>query len=146
MAEGGDASLQAGLLACWATRLSGHPAMAFGRWIFLGPSALREVEAGSREGIETLAEELLHVRQFARLGIVGFLRRYLRAYFELRRRGLAHEEAYLAIPLEVEAREGASRLASALLEVGEIGRSGGRIPPEGVVGEESPESDERRVT
>ena len=52
-----------------------------------------------------LAHELVHVRQWSELGIAGFLRRYLVAYarnlVQLRR----HRLAYLAIPLEAEARQ-----------------------------------------
>lgn len=51
-----------------------------------------------------LAHELVHVRQWAELGTAGFLHRYLADYgrnlWLLRR----HRAAYLAIPLEAEAR------------------------------------------
>lgn len=50
-----------------------------------------------------LAHELAHVRQWQRLGAVGFLRRYLGSYARNRRQGLGHRAAYLAIPLEIEA-------------------------------------------
>lgn len=58
-----------------------------------------------RDGDRTLfAHELVHVEQFAELGFFGFLSRYFRDYlknlWELRN----HREAYLAIPLEIEAR------------------------------------------
>jgi hypothetical protein len=56
-----------------------------------------------------LAHELVHVRQWRELGVARFLWRYLGAYFQGRFRGLNHNEAYLAIPLEVEARAEAGR-------------------------------------
>ena len=49
--------------------------------------------------------DLVHVRQWLQLGTPRFLRRYLTDYLRGRRRGLNHTEAYLAISLEVEARE-----------------------------------------
>lgn len=51
-----------------------------------------------------LAHELVHVRQWRELGVVRFLWRYLSAYARGRFSGLSHQAAYLAIPLEVEAR------------------------------------------
>jgi hypothetical protein len=60
-----------------------------------------------RRGHETsgylLRHELVHVRQWRRYGVAGFLARYLGAYAvgRLKRRG--HHGAYLRIPLEVEA-------------------------------------------
>ncbi len=56
-----------------------------------------------------LRHELVHVRQWRELGVPRFLWRYVSAYVDGRRRGLNHDEAYRAIPLEVEAREIAGR-------------------------------------
>jgi hypothetical protein len=56
-----------------------------------------------------LAHELVHVRQWRELGAARFLWRYLGAYTRSRATGLSHEQAYKAIPLEVEARELAGR-------------------------------------
>lgn len=50
-----------------------------------------------------LRHELVHVAQWRRLGVVGFLRRYLVAYARWRLRGHPHGAAYRRIPLEVEA-------------------------------------------
>lgn len=50
-----------------------------------------------------LAHEMAHVRQWAELGSVGFLSRYLGAYLRGRARGLSHRDAYRGIPLEQEA-------------------------------------------
>lgn len=56
-------------------------------------------------GDETLLRhELVHVRQWRELGVPRFLWRYLSAYVAGRLRGLGHQAAYRAIPLEVEAR------------------------------------------
>jgi hypothetical protein len=50
-----------------------------------------------------LAHEHVHVRQWRRLGWIGFLRRYLGAYLRWRLRGYGHWAAYRRIPLEIEA-------------------------------------------
>lgn len=51
-----------------------------------------------------LAHELAHVRQFARLGWVRFMSQYLGSYFASRFKGKSHRDAYLNIPLEIDAR------------------------------------------
>jgi Domain of unknown function (DUF4157) len=56
-----------------------------------------------------LAHELVHVRQWRELGAPRFLWRYLGAYTRSRLAGLTHQQAYEAIPLEVEARHLAGR-------------------------------------
>ncbi len=56
-----------------------------------------------------VAHELVHVEQWSRLGVVEFLRRYFGAYAENLIRLRSHRAAYLAIPLEVEARDRARR-------------------------------------
>ena len=56
-----------------------------------------------------LTHELVHVRQWRELGAARFLWRYLGAYARGRRAGLGHQQAYEAIPLEVEARQLAGR-------------------------------------
>ena len=58
-----------------------------------------------------LAHELVHVEQYAELGLVGFLWRYVREYFGHLRRLRNHRQAYRAISLEVEARAVAGRWA-----------------------------------
>jgi hypothetical protein len=54
-----------------------------------------------------LVHELMHVRQWNELGVARFLWRYLSAYLTGRMKGLGHRAAYLAIPMEVEARAAA---------------------------------------
>jgi hypothetical protein len=56
-----------------------------------------------------LAHELVHVRQWRELGAARFLWRYLGVYARSRLSGLSHQQAYEAIPLEVEARSLAGR-------------------------------------
>lgn len=79
----------------------GAAAMTIGRLVL--------VRRGWEEDRPLLAHELVHVRQWRELGIVGFLRPYLGAYFGGRGRGLGHQAAYHAIPLEAEARQLAGR-------------------------------------
>ena len=83
----------------WLT--PGVAAMTIGRLILL-----RRDHAEDRA---LLAHELVHVRQWRELGPVRFLWRYLGAYLRARASGLGHQQAYRAIPLEVEARELAGR-------------------------------------
>ncbi|CAA9267467.1 MAG: hypothetical protein AVDCRST_MAG50-3233 [uncultured Acidimicrobiales bacterium] len=56
-----------------------------------------------------LEHERVHVRQWRRHGVVGFLVRYLGAYLRARLNGHSHGNAYLRIPLEVEAEWTARR-------------------------------------
>jgi hypothetical protein len=51
----------------------------------------------------------VHVRQWREFGAARFLFRYLGAYARGRWRGLGHQAAYEAIPLEAEARALAGR-------------------------------------
>lgn len=63
-----------------------------------------------RSGKRTLlAHELVHVEQYADLGIIRFLRPYLREYFVNLWRLRSHRQAYLAISFEAEARAAAER-------------------------------------
>jgi len=56
-----------------------------------------------------LAHELVHVQQWSQLGATGFLRQHLVAYAKNLIRLRNHHAAYLAIPLEEEARDRAQR-------------------------------------
>ena len=87
----------------------GIEAMTLGRSIFVDPKYLN----GDRDRLARLAiHELVHVRQYSDFGFFGFLRRYATGYFRGRRQGLSHRDAYLAIDLEVEARQIQTRLTS----------------------------------
>ena len=69
--------------------------------ITLGPLVI--VRRRAANDARLLRHEEVHVRQWRRLGVVGFLRRYLGAYLRGRARGYGHWGAYRRIPLEVEA-------------------------------------------
>jgi hypothetical protein len=81
------------VLSRWAA--PGASATTLGHFIFM-----REASAGSER---LLRHELVHVRQWRELGVLGFLRRYLRAYLGWRLRRYPHWAAYRRIPLEIEA-------------------------------------------
>lgn len=72
-------------------------------------SVRREASSSAR----LLRHELVHVRQWRRLGAFGFLRRYLGAYVRGRLRSYGHRGAYRRIPLEIEAEWVARRTTSA---------------------------------
>jgi uncharacterized protein DUF4157 len=83
----------------WLT--PGVGAMTLGRLVLL--------RRGHADDTALLAHELVHVRQWRELGAARFLWRYLGAYVRGRTAGLNHQQAYEAIPLEVEARDLAGR-------------------------------------
>jgi len=70
-------------------------ALTLGRRVWISERA-RDVET-------LLRHELVHVRQMAEHGVLPFLWKYALHYLRNRRRGMSHDEAYLAIPFEVEA-------------------------------------------
>ncbi|MEZ5247114.1 MAG: DUF4157 domain-containing protein [Acidimicrobiales bacterium] len=76
----------------------GSAGMTIGRFVLLTSDVDR---TGERE---LLAHELVHVRQYAAVGLVPFLARYIRDYLRGLVRLRNHRQAYLAIPAEVEAR------------------------------------------
>ena len=82
-------------------------AMTLGNMILLDPVLL--TAAQDRAGL-LLVHELVHVRQWHELGVARFVWRYLSAYSRGRFDGIGHRAAYLAIPLEVEARQMAALL------------------------------------
>ena len=67
----------------------------------LGRLVLVRADAADDENL--MRHELVHVEQWRRLGVPGFLRRYVGAYLRWRLRGYGHWAAYRRIPLEVEA-------------------------------------------
>jgi len=62
------------------------------------------VRPGFLERPTLLAHELVHVRQYAELGLVRFLTTYVREYAQNLVRLRSHRAAYLAISLEKQAR------------------------------------------
>jgi len=79
--------------------------MTIGRTVFLRGDRIQD------RSTTLLAHELVHVRQFAELGAMRFLGVYLGSYFRNLVALRNHRAAYLAIPLEVEARREAARWA-----------------------------------
>ena len=64
-------------------------------------------------GSSLLAHELVHVRQFAEMGMPRFLIEYFGSYAKNLVRTRDHRQAYLDIPLEIEARAEAGTWAKA---------------------------------
>lgn len=99
-----------------------------GYWVVVGPAApgaaattlgrvifVRERAVGDER---LLRHELEHVRQWRELGVLGFLRRYLGAYFSWCLRGYPHWAAYRRIPLEIEAEWRARRATAPASSMG----------------------------
>ncbi len=81
---------------------AGIRAMATPGRVFLDP-ALLEGDPARIQGL--VVHELVHVRQWADYGRLGFLRRYLAEYLRGRRQGLGHQMSYRSNRLEVEASQ-----------------------------------------
>lgn len=88
----------------------GAGAMTLGRIVFVRRDLV--CADGRIRSPELLAHELVHVLQYARLGVAAFLWRYLREYLTGLWRLRNHRRAYLAISLEVQARDLAKLWAS----------------------------------
>lgn len=110
--------------ACEVTglkNLDGVPIRPAPRWmtrIWRGPIAAMTLPWAIYVEREQLASgdigplilhELVHVRQWQRLGTWRFLKIYLSDYLRNRRSGMDHDHAYLAIRLEKEARVAVAR-------------------------------------
>ena len=91
-----------------------------GYWLWVGgpvPRGASGITVGRvvsvRRGKETstrlLRHELVHVEQYRRHGLLGFLRRYVAAYLRWRLRGYGHWAAYRRIPFEASAEWQARR-------------------------------------
>jgi hypothetical protein len=93
----------------WLTRLWGTTisAMTLGTRVYIQSASLDRDP--SDLGL-LIVHELAHVHQWAQLGVLRFLWRYLGGYIRGRFSGLSHHEAYRAIPIEIEAREFAAQL------------------------------------
>ena len=68
------------------------------------------------EGLALIAHEITHCRQYQQLGAWRFRAKYLAAYFKNRRSGMPHDQAYLQIPFEIEAREVEREVYAAMLQ------------------------------
>lgn len=92
------------LRAPWVMRRlwgKGISAMTMRKTVFIDPVAFGWPPARL---VALLAHELVHVRQWSRLGGLRFLSSYLVQYLKGRLRGLGHRAAYLDIAYEQEAR------------------------------------------
>lgn len=83
----------------------GSHGMTVGRLILV----LRDDDRSGKRTL--LAHELIHVEQYADLGIIRFLLHYVREYFVNLWRLRNHQQAYLAISFEAAARAAAARWA-----------------------------------
>jgi hypothetical protein len=95
---------------------------------------LVSVRRGRAASERLIRHELVHVEQYRRLGVVGFLCRYLAAYARWRLRGYGHRGAYRRIPLEASAEWRARRS----LGLGVVAISPGRVehaPPDDAAGD-----------
>ena len=90
----------------WMRRLWRGPvaAMTLPWAIYVDREQLRTGDIGA-----LVLHELVHVRQWNRLGPTRFLRLYLTDYIRGRRSGLGHEAAYRDIRFEKEARVAVAR-------------------------------------
>jgi hypothetical protein len=94
--------------------------MALGRYVLLARDVPRD---GSSQ---LVAHELIHVRQWAELGVVGFLVGYLGSFFRELRTERSWDAAYRRIPAEQEAYRLADRWAA------DRARPGGAPPADDV--------------
>lgn len=85
----------------------GADGMTLGRFVLV----TRDNPADRTGERALIAHELVHVVQYADQGLPRFLWRYVAAYLRNLRRLRRHRDAYLAIPVEEEAREAAARWA-----------------------------------
>lgn len=72
--------------------------MTVGRFVFMRDDHIEH------RASTLLAHELVHVRQFAEMGMPRFFASYFGSYFKNLARTRNHRQAYLDIPLEIEAR------------------------------------------
>ncbi|MGZ8754156.1 MAG: eCIS core domain-containing protein [Acidimicrobiia bacterium] len=82
-------------------------AMTLGNTVYVTPASL---DTDPAKLGPLIVHELVHVHRWAQLGVLRFLWRYLSGYLRGRFTGLSHQDAYRAIPFEVEARQFASQM------------------------------------
>ncbi len=87
--------------------------------ITLGPVILMRSDAPEQPYL--LRHELVHVRQWRRHGVLGFLARYLGPYVVWRIRRKGHWGAYRRIPFEIEADWFARRVMVADVQSADLG-------------------------
>lgn len=81
----------------WLPKLLKADGVTIGRDIFF---------LDSNPPLHLIKHELVHVKQYEKHGLIGFLVIYLYHYLKGRLKGRSHFEAYYDIPFEVEARKG----------------------------------------
>lgn len=81
--------------------------LTIGRWVLLRGDRI------DHRTSKLIAHELVHVRQFAELGAVRFVWRYVSEYLTNLVRVRSHRQAYENISLEIEARHEADYWAEA---------------------------------
>jgi hypothetical protein len=86
-------------------------AMTLGPCVFVRPDLFDAVVAGQHA--ELVAHELIHVRQWRSVGVLGFLGGYVGDYLRLRLLGLGHDDAYRRIGYEWEAYAEAHHIVQA---------------------------------
>jgi hypothetical protein len=93
----------------WLAKLwgKGISAMALRSTIFIRSSVLGSDPSALGP---LIVHELVHVRQWAELGVIRFLWQYVAGYLRGRLTGLPHQDAYRVIPIEIEARGIANQL------------------------------------
>lgn len=84
--------------------------------VFAHPRVMWWWQSGSND--RTLAElvihELVHVEQLNNVGLVKHATKYLSDYLWARRAGLTHQQAYLGLDAEIEARQIARRVVASV--------------------------------
>jgi hypothetical protein len=70
--------------------------------------------SGNLDGIELVAHELTHVKQWRLKGQVGFASAYLSEYRKNRKAGMSEADAYTNISFEKEAAEYAANIKEAI--------------------------------
>jgi hypothetical protein len=104
-----------GLIARGVARACGAGAATLGPAVLFSSSGWKELDRKSEVGLILLAHELVHIRQYRKLGWLRFLWAYGVEYFAGRLQGLSHRQAYRAISFEREARRGEA-VARSLLD------------------------------
>ncbi|MEE9417594.1 MAG: DUF4157 domain-containing protein [Acidimicrobiales bacterium] len=79
----------------------------------IGKRVLVKREVDPSKTKKLIAHELVHVRQWAEYGVVGFLARYVFHYLRNLIKYRKHYTAYLEIPFEIEARAEAEQWSEA---------------------------------
>ncbi|NOT33999.1 MAG: DUF4157 domain-containing protein [Candidatus Eisenbacteria bacterium] len=79
----------------------GASAITLGSSVYFAPGAY---DPFSSRGLALIGHEVAHTRQFQHFGVIGFMTRYTTDYLKGQLAGLGHDEAYLQIGFEREAR------------------------------------------